>query len=240
MVSLTPSKLLWAVLYDRSFRLALGEGTLDLDSADLVLANSIDLGEAEAMAASIHRSVLHGGPCDGNGLLRQLPLSFRQLKVEGVSASDLVWDFLSSHEFKQYRVLPYCGPGLCLPEAFYIWAINLIGSPFDQELLLYEARVATATLLATNYNPVFKVSTCLTRRGSAWIGLQYLMPAKAKVIGNWKLACTGANILVAATSRGLVTGPVSDRVAKWLSCESSTPSDLAPDLVRQLSLLGLT
>ncbi|MEY9840068.1 hypothetical protein [Streptacidiphilus sp. EB103A] len=234
------TELLLRLLTDDDYRKRLAEHgaqAVARNAAEFICLSTVDQQELDFTARRFRSNLWKG---DGaNGIAAAFPRSVALLERVGWHQQRLLSAFLRSPEFEAYRALPYTGEGTSLEEAFGTFAMSLpeeevgrgdTGSEVLRCTLEHEMLMALFTALVHESPVAF-------RSGVAGImstdnGYAVLRTYSAAVLAGWGVATAGAGplcCLYTSTPRGMVFGPVPQRVADALS----RPGEASAEKVRQ-------
>lgn len=213
---------LYLLLHDARYRKAFLDGDharLGLAAQDEAALRTIDAEELVKTSEQILSNVLKGDFDVGGGLRRSYPAIFEALRQEGQLERSVMYEFLSSDAFLEYREIPFAGEGICVEEAFYLFLRDhpsfLKGFAANAMLLRHEFLTVMLSILTVNRDPHFSLrSTDLIRTNGAlrYAVQTYPRPIVEALLGH-AAAGSGAEIhyLYAASLRDtFVSGPIDE------------------------------
>ena len=229
---MTPDRFLFRLLHHHRFRTAALEGRLEelgLDARARRWLAGIDHGELESLSTAIYRNVMTGDVRYGGGLKSEFPGTLQALEHLGRDVRKVGHAFLESAWFDRYRILPHCGLGLSIEEAFHAFVQEdrqfLDAAETNGLLLRHEFLTSLLCSLTVNRRPAFRVeSTGISQRLEGWLALTRYPADVAEALSKKPPTPEGGreevDYLYAATPAGFVTGPVSRLVAALLQTGS--------------------
>ncbi|MBA4542097.1 MULTISPECIES: hypothetical protein [Thermoactinomyces] len=220
-------RALYGLLYHRSYRQAFLEGRYDklqLSDGELRQLATIDHEELCATAKNICRNLLSGNLEISGGLKGSYPGVFQELERMGYDRYELMYQFMESPHFEEYRELPFSGVGLCVEEAFYGFMMEqedfLRESPNNRLLLTHEFLTVMLSILVVNKHPNFCIKTNLIRKNdSCFYAIQSYPDQIASALANRKVHgdSQGRTLyLYAAAKDQFIKGPINPFIARLI------------------------
>jgi hypothetical protein len=214
---------LYRLLFKRSYRQAFIEGNhhlLGLSEWDLKQLRTIDHEELQATAKNICRNLLSGNLDTNGGLLQAYPGVFQELKNLQINSIELMYEFMETSFFDDYREVPFGGEGICVEEAFYYFLQNyspfIEASPYNKLMLTHEFLTSLLSILVINKDPHFVVKTDqVICNGKVLYAVQYFPSQIVAALMNRPVeieeqAESEIPFLYAATEKTLIKGPINE------------------------------
>ncbi len=214
---------LYRLLFKRSYRQAFLEGNhqfLDLSEWDLQQLRTIDHEELQATAKNICRNLLSGNLDTNGGLLQAYPSVFQELKNLQINSIELMYEFMETSFFDDYREVPFGGEGICVEEAFYYFLKNyspfIKANPYNKLMLTHEFLTSLLSILVINKDPHFVVKTDqVICNGKVFYAVQYFPSQIVAALVNRPVemqeqAESEIPFLYAATEKTLIKGPIDE------------------------------
>ncbi|MBJ6363197.1 hypothetical protein ACFOQM_18420 [Paenibacillus sp. GCM10012307] len=223
-------EILYKLLHERSYRqLFLEDKFYEMNISEVNIENlkTIDREELMATAKTIKSNIISGNIDYNGGLKSAYPGVFSEFKESSIDMDDLLYDFIESIWFQDYKEIPFSGRGICIEEAFYHYMLsneNFINrSPYNTLLLQHEFLNAIHSILVINKNPNFRIHSPLIihNRSISYSVVKYPGKIVSALENSLKKFETDDEVLYvyAATKKHLIKGQISELISEILKNE---------------------
>ncbi|MCU5684752.1 hypothetical protein OCF64_23605 [Bacillus wiedmannii] len=222
-------EILYNLLHDYEYRnLFLKDkfSELNISEENLKQIQTIDKEELIATSKTIIRNLLNGNIEHSGGLKTAFPGTFKELELNNIDLQQLMYEFVASKEFEDYKEIPYAGDGQCIEESFFCFLSNIeiIKSNKNIELLLkHEFLNAMISILVVNAEPAFKIlSKDIKHNGHIYYASIRLDRNIAEALLGKKIQVQQDKIiwLFAAAKNRLIKGPIEENVLQLIEIGS--------------------
>lgn len=222
MTKIKTESLIYKLIFNRKFRENFIRNsdtictTLKKDDIE-----KIDTYQLKAFSSKVCKDIIEGHY--QNGLLYVFPKTFLHLQSElSINKYDIVYEFMESEEFYNYKSIPNETRGITMEESFYSFLkqINFINNKHIKYYSTHEVTTILCKMLNKNKNFGFKIKT-LNFKGlnsNYWSIVNY--PLECKDILNFninpRMICSQLKILYASTNRGFISGIINNNIENYL------------------------
>lgn len=220
---MTIDDLIYSLIFNRKFRENFIKNS---DSIKTSLRkddiDKIDTNQLKIFSSKICKDIIEGSY--QNGLLYVFPKTFMHLQSKlNINKYDIVYEFMESENFYNYKSIPNKTRGITIEESFYSFLkqVNFINNNHIKYYSTHEVTTILCKMLKKNKNFGFKIKSLKfnTLNSNYWSIVNY--PLECKEILNFnlnpKMICSQLKILYASTNKGFISGIINQNIENYLN-----------------------
>lgn len=243
MKKMTIESLVYSLVFNRKFRENFIKNSNSIETSlqkdDI---SKINTDQLKFFSSKICKSIFEGE--NKNGLSHVFQKTFTYLQSElNINKYDIVYEFMESEEFYNYKSIPNEARGITIEESFYSFLKN-VNFLNDKNVKYYSTHEATTILCKLlNKNNKFKIQSLKFNalNSNYWSIVNY--PLEFKKIFNFnispKINCSQLKILYASTNKGFISGLINRNIENYLDIYLSEQIILDSEMESTLSKIGL-
>lgn len=212
-------EILYLLLHNRTYRNLFLEKyytKMNISRENVSNLQTIDTEELIATAKNIKINIVSGNINHEGGLKNSYPGVFESIKSSEINLDELIYEFIESIYFNDYKEVPFAGMGVCIEEAFFNFLIKnqeYIEVNINNKLLLqHDFFNAMHSILVINKNPNFYVKSELIKDNGFVKYSTLTMPrsiSEALGANSSKDDNKDVTWIYASTAKHLIKGPIN-------------------------------